>query len=510
MEKRVNIRPGVSILSVLRHLKYTYWHALSEFVDNALQSYLEHRKQLIATDPTASPLRVSIELHPEDDGTIVVRDNAAGIARSEFPRAFKPAAIPLDRSGLSEFGMGMKSAACWCAREWSVRTKPLGEPAEYSVRFDIERIVSAEIEELEVLDVPSSPELHHTEIRLEGLHKLPAGRTLGKIKQHLADIYRDFIRRGELILTFDGEELVYTEPKILNAPFYKDESGPSREWKLPLDFDFGGGLRAHGFAAIRERASTTHAGFALFRRGRVIEGSGDEGYRPQKIFETSNKYTYQRLFGELHLDGFEVTHTKDGFQWDDNEDVFLDLLKEKLSEDAMPLLQQAKGYRTRGRAEDLRAGAEAAGEHVAAALQDKAAGVVAHLRQNQTQAPVPRELPRTAALSRREVKMSFPPWTWNVTIELTADPAADWLVVAEAPSGPDRNRIRRLGLRVSLAHPFMQRFCGADPDAIEPLVRVAAALGLAETIAREGAHPNAFGRIRQNVNELLRSVLAAP
>ena len=37
-----------------------------------------------------------------------------------------PAAIPPDRSGLSEFGMGMKSAACWFAPRWSVRTKALG------------------------------------------------------------------------------------------------------------------------------------------------------------------------------------------------------------------------------------------------------------------------------------------------------------------------------------------------------------------------------------------------
>ena len=39
--RKVNIRPGVSVLSVLRHLNYSPWFALAEFVDNSLQSYIE-------------------------------------------------------------------------------------------------------------------------------------------------------------------------------------------------------------------------------------------------------------------------------------------------------------------------------------------------------------------------------------------------------------------------------------------------------------------------------------
>ena len=57
--------------------------------------------------------------------------------QSEFPRAFRPAELPPDRSGLCEFGMGMKSAACWFARQWEVRTSALGEPVERTVSFDI-------------------------------------------------------------------------------------------------------------------------------------------------------------------------------------------------------------------------------------------------------------------------------------------------------------------------------------------------------------------------------------
>jgi hypothetical protein len=43
---KVNIRPGVSVLSVLRHLNYSPWFALAEFVDNAVQSYIENKSKL--------------------------------------------------------------------------------------------------------------------------------------------------------------------------------------------------------------------------------------------------------------------------------------------------------------------------------------------------------------------------------------------------------------------------------------------------------------------------------
>src|SRR5207237_4652856 len=119
------------------------------------------------------------------------------------------------------------------------------------------------------------------------------------------------------------------------------------EWKKDIDFDFGLGLRAHGFAALRETASTSEAGFALFRRERLIIGSADEGYRPETIFGKSNSYRYQRLFGELHLEGFEVSHTKDGFRWDENEQPFLDLLREHLDTDDLPLLRHAEAHRAR-------------------------------------------------------------------------------------------------------------------------------------------------------------------
>ena len=117
-ENTVNIRPGVSMLSVLRHLNYKAWFALAEFVDNSVQSFLSDRARLQAMHGEDFKLCVKISIDPTPPARITVRDNAGGIKLADFPRAFRPAAIPPNRSGLSEFGMGMKSAACWFAPQW--------------------------------------------------------------------------------------------------------------------------------------------------------------------------------------------------------------------------------------------------------------------------------------------------------------------------------------------------------------------------------------------------------
>ena len=354
----VSIRPGVSVLSVLRHLNYKPWFALAEFVDNAVQSYRANRERLEELHDSDFKLQVSIDIEATRPARISIKDNAAGIAKSEFPRAFRPAAVPTDRSGLSEFGMGMKSAACWFAPRWSVRTKAFEEEVERTVRFDVERIVHDQIEELGIDKAPSDKNLHFTEIILEDLHHVPVKKTISKIKEHLTDIYRVFIREGILELRFGGELLTHEEPKILNVPYVRETDGKPRLWQKEIQFDFGEGLTVSGFAALRDPGSFAKSGFALFRRGRLIQGSADEGYRPGMVFGQPGSHRSLRLFGELHLEGFEISHTKDGFRWDENEQPFLELLKDHLNDDELPLLRQADDYRTLAARNERRAAAQ--------------------------------------------------------------------------------------------------------------------------------------------------------
>ena len=510
----ISIRPGVTVLSILRHLNYRPWFAIAEFVDNSIQSFLTNRDDLRQLGGQ-SVLRVDIEVDQSDGGRIRIRDNAAGIPTSDYVRAFRPAQLPLDRTGLAEFGMGMKSAACWFSPSWQVRTSAPGETVERQVNFEIDEIVEDNLEELGVAEAPADAATHFTEISLLTLHKPLAGRTISKIKEHLSEIYRVFTRDGLLTLRFNGEALTYTEPDVLVAPLYDENNDPVGdpiEWRVDLDdFDFGQGLRVGGFAALRQKASTKYAGFSLFRRKRLIEGSGDDKYRPQVIFGMPNDFVYQRLFGELHLEGFDVSHTKDGFRWDENEEPFLDLLKERLKDPAKPLIRQARNYRVRPSKQTLRKAAETSSARTAHSLRRHGADAVRSAAADTIHVQTPPTLSPASLASRRIVDLEFEDRRWRIVLEMSDDPAiGEWLEVSEAVIAGENGAAdgrELLGLRLSLTHPFMNRFVGADRAKMEPLLRVATALGLAEILSRTSGVSKA-GMVRRKMNKILTLALS--
>lgn len=514
--RSVNIRPGVNVLSVLPHLNYKAWFALAEFVDNAIQSSIDRQKGLRAIDGQNYRLRVDIDFNPTDR-TIIIKDNAAGISSSDYQRAFRPAEVPPDASGLSEFGMGMKSAACWFAPNWSVRSSALGERTERTVFFDIDQIVTDSIEELNVVSTESAEERHYTEIRLERIRKFPRGKTIPKIKEHLASIYRVYVREGLLELFVDGERLDYEEPAILIAPSYRDPDGAPIQWRKDIDIDLGDGKSATGFVAIRETASTRLAGLALFRRKRLIIGSADEAYRPEDIFGRSNTYPYQRMFGEIHLKGFFVSHTKDGIKWEENEDEFLRKLRKELSGDELPLIQQAREHRTKS-------GAKAARKDAAEALRTTAASLSESTIASNDSVPGGHNKEKTEGLGtdgshdefqdirsedreEAEVRLQFRNEQWIVRIELSyADDYSEWLAIRNRPSITDPEP-REIVIRIAMLHPFMSQFPTLDSEGFSAVLKVAAAMALAEVAATELAdrHPSA---VRRFTNEILRNQMS--
>ena len=46
-KEQVEIRPGVGLYALFPSLRYSPWVALGEMVDNSIQSYLEHKEELI-------------------------------------------------------------------------------------------------------------------------------------------------------------------------------------------------------------------------------------------------------------------------------------------------------------------------------------------------------------------------------------------------------------------------------------------------------------------------------
>jgi hypothetical protein len=493
----VEIRPEVTMLSVLRHLNYEPWFAIAEFVDNSIQSFLTNEEALKKLHGAHFRLIVDITIDSSGLGKIIISDNAAGIAKADFPRAFRPAQAPNDRTGLSEFGMGMKSAACWFARTWSVRTKALGENVERTIRFDIDKIVEENIQTL-------SPEInsmvetaHYTTISLNDLHHPPKGRTVGKIKDHLGSIYRVFLRNGLLKIRFNDEDLSHELPKILYAIPYESVGMPKTghdvipvEWRKEINLDFGKGQRVTGFAALREKASTSMAGFALFRRERLIEGSHDDTYRPKQIFKHSTSYPYQRLFGELHIEGFAVSHTKDGFRWEEYEDEFLELLGEAIEDGELDLISQAENFRTLPTKHTVQSNAILATSVVAEHLESVVAPILIEARANPVLPPaLPAQFPSNyLQSSERIVEFNDGGYLWIVTLCTSVDPAIEnWISVGRMDSKNDEDgaRTRRLVIDLALAHPFSMSYIGSSNENIELFLRIACGICIALVLAED-------------------------
>lgn len=98
---------------------------------------MNHKTELFDLESNYK-LRIEISVDWENR-TILISDNAAGIDAVNYQRAFEPAHIPLDDTGLNEFGMGMKTASVWLANKWCVYTKALGEDVERFTEFDDSR-----------------------------------------------------------------------------------------------------------------------------------------------------------------------------------------------------------------------------------------------------------------------------------------------------------------------------------------------------------------------------------
>jgi len=347
MTEQITIKPEMGMYKVLKHLNYKAWFALSEFVDNSLQSYIAKNGKF---GETRNHCMIEIKYDP-NERYLSIEDNSYGISERDHQRAFTAGVPPDDASGLSEFGVGMKSAGIWFSPNWKVTTCSIDSETEYTFHMKLDELITGD-GTLRPTTRYSPALKGYTRVELFDLHHGIHGRTIGKIKDHLRSIYRCFLREDRLKLTFNGEELRYEEPAILIAKKawssgQGDDGNKPVEWKKSIDFKLANGVSVSGFAAIRETGSTKEAGFSIFRRNRVVLGSFDDKFRPSEVFGQSNSFQYQRLFGELHLDGVEVSHTKDNINLGEYEEEFLERLKESIDSEPKQLIKQARLYKAK-------------------------------------------------------------------------------------------------------------------------------------------------------------------
>ena len=344
--KTVSIKHRSTAYGSYRHLQNTPWFALAEFLDNSINSFDEHEKQLKQINKNYK-LKIDVVFNFKKD-FITIKDNAAGIDLENIQRAFEPGNIPKDRSGRSEFGMGMKISSIWFADIYTVRSKFYNENIVRDVKFDLDKVIEEEKDELIVNEKPLNNNNSFTEIKLTKLSNNISHLQLEKIEKHIESIYRKDINDRKIIITIDKgsgpKRLLYEPPKILNAPWYNGDDQKKIVWKEEFQHTVGT-YSVKGFVALLDKMSTdVYNGLSLFRRGRVIVGSHDLKYRPKVLSGQKGGMLDKRLFGELELDGFDVSFQKGSFVQTDELEILLEYIADDLNSKLMSILKQGTYY----------------------------------------------------------------------------------------------------------------------------------------------------------------------
>lgn len=325
----LNIEIGLNAIASYRRMNYEIWYALAEFVDNSTQSYLNNKGQLdkvYTKEGEGLEVRITYERQGADPVLRIV-DNAMGMDYAELEHALKIANPPAINTGRCRYGMGMKTSSCWIGNIWQVTTKKLGETREYSVTIDVKKIEQGDPRlDTKIID-GLDPTQHYTRIEIRDHNREFKGRTIGKIKQYLKSMYRMDFRNKTLSLYYNDEMMVWDE---FDERLRVNRAG--EPYKREFMFDVGGKI-AYGWAGVLDKGSRADTGFSIMHADRVVKGWPD-AWRPERIFgHNRNDLLNQRLIGEIHLEDFEVTHTKDNIQWyGDEEEIVEKGLEEKIAD----------------------------------------------------------------------------------------------------------------------------------------------------------------------------------
>ena len=502
----INIRPAVSVYATYRRLSYRPWYAIAEFVDNSTQNYYDHRDDLLhAYQRERNPGRLRVEVsYDSDRRTLTIRDNANGMNVEELTRAVVLDRPPPDRSGRCEYGMGLKTAACWFGATWTIYTSRLGSDREFTVTVHVPHLVEQQTEELEILERPADPDSHFTVISIQGVYNPIRGRTTGRVRDQLGSMYRRDLRSGEVEILWNGEPVTFEEPRFLEEDI---GGGIKNVWRKDIMLNVswsaeGSTLKAAGWVGIRTPGSQRDAGFALLRRGRVIVGGPGEGFKPIEIFGQGNTFRSQRLVGELDMDTWPVTQAKDAFDWSGGlEDDFVEELKRACQD----YMDQAEGYRERGKP-ITRTVMELASETTRRLFTDKRFGtaVAEEMRfpdppktEEQEQADTTKIRAVSDGPVRYRLDVGTDVWVFRLHWQ---DQLSDahWMQMSAAHEN-------EIDVFLNMAHPFFAPYLD-NKDFLELLQRFVLSLALAERMARETASSGLISPsdFRMYMNKVLR------
>ena len=459
----IDIRPDSGVYGTFRRISYRPWSAIAEFIDNSTQNYFEHKQNISKVTSSDAALEIDIAYDPRAK-TLTIIDNANGMNWSELERAIQLNRPPANTSGRSEFGMGLKMAACWFGGQWRVVTKRLGDSVEYNALVDVHRL---EVDKPEAIVVSQrmalEPSEHYTRIEIEKLHRTFRGRSLFSIRENIASMYRRDIDSGDITIRWNGGPFEWEKDPVFEE---KSPDGSIVRWEKDVQFDVDG-AEVTGKVWIRMPGQARRAGMHLFRRNRMVVGGPGSGYKPREIFLAPNSFQSQRLVGELDLDNWPITQTKDAFDWDGElETGFIEMLHQSVTD----YVQKARDIKSDSTTQTTSADGQLIGDNTKESLRSP--DVDSTLTIVETGPPPPRNPPvETLDRLQRSVEHSGDQPTY-VQLGSEGVPTLKVYWLDDLPSSDihahfDMPSDEELLLYINLNHPFVERVISREPAKLE-------------------------------------------
>lgn len=446
---KLEISPQV--IESYKRLDYTYWHALAELVDNSTYWYELNRNTILQHDPDA--LKCEVRITYDNAGSLLrIADNSIGMDLETLQSAMV-IGKKTNRPGRSVYGMGLKTACIWMGRKFSVKTKKAGLTTGYQVTVDYDKIMAGDFElgfkELNNLQANE----HYTVIEISQLDQTIQRRRLSKIKDYLSSIYREDFRDKKLTLTFNEDVIDWSDEN--HYVFLKDKAGDIYKRSFTFDIE---GKTASGWIGIMQKGGKSIGGLTILQNKRVIRGFPDT-WKPEGLFGgggegLTTSLSSQRLVGEIQMDGFDVTHTKNNIKWSGDQEELLDkLLTENFGDFKKTAADYKKGSDPKPDFTDREVG-EAIDDVTDILLSDQFKDVVNQIPitinkdPNVTDNIYIQEIDKTVA----ENKSSFECQIGNVLVRVYLKQTSTLDIYLDYETGPSGDVIN---MTINLSHPYL-------------------------------------------------------
>jgi DNA gyrase/topoisomerase IV subunit B len=190
---------------------YDLNRSICELVDNGLDVWVRHGKTTAIT--------IEILLN-EAQQTIIVRDNAGGLRKSEMRYIVAPGETGTKETDetIGIFGVGTKRGVVALAQDIKITTRYLKEPT-YQLDFDEQWLEDDENWELSVYEVDAIPE-GTTLVELQKLRTTIDDVAKKLLKEHLQTTYAKFLTHRNVTIKLNSE--------ALSSEFFENWAYPAR------------------------------------------------------------------------------------------------------------------------------------------------------------------------------------------------------------------------------------------------------------------------------------------